>query len=653
MTRAVVILILALVGCSGDFGGPPPADVTAVAQSPTSVLVEWRPVMADTLHRVYFSTSEADLGSEFRAAPATETSLVFDNLSPFTTYFFFVRSFQPILGESRSSEIVSVTTPPGPLQAAFGLNVAGSSPTSLTIAWQSNDPVVDAFRVLIRGPTDQDFSLAATVSSDVFQAEITGLEIVTSYDFQVVSVRGNTTVESPVFTTATDRPEGVGIIQVHPLRGEVNPAVPFPVTLRGWGFTIATPTVFFGDRMATNVIVVDDRTLSCIAPDGAAGPVPIRVVVDGLEGTAPAPFRYVASTGSDLSVALAEDAIVSFDDRIGTTTVAAVFIVRDVVGRPVRANDVRTRLFVTTEDGEQELGVSNAFNESLLNEDAEELAQSVYLFLTLDASFSLVTQFQPEQFTPMLSQARALLQSGVDIWGNDFEDGKLGEFRSNVAWFRELIETARGGIRPNQVTSIPIPIAGNETKLNAAVSYQLQTSVAARNEGLVTGPLDRHIVVLFTDGQDTLSWFSNDDETFPDGMLNDRTPTHRFGWQRTTLEDLFTQIANHPLYPENLEVFTVFLGDEELDTTELEQLAQVGLGRFFQEDNDVVRLFDRLAVEITERLSRGARIAIEPGEYQFRVGVERISTGDTADLAFCFRVTENDAMAIACPLDPP
>ncbi|MEL7371639.1 MAG: IPT/TIG domain-containing protein, partial [Myxococcota bacterium] len=416
----------------------------------------------------------------------------------------------------------------------------------------------------------------------------------------------------------------------------------FPVILTGWGFTRGSPQVTFGDTPATRIIVVDDTHLSCIAPAHAAGSVPVRVTA-GTEVSEPSQtFTYTGPDSPGLTIELQGIPRITFDSTIGVTTVAAAFVVRDVDGFPVQASELTTRTFI---DG-FELGVSEQFNEGPLDETSEELEQNVALYLTLDASYSLVTQFVPEQFTPMLTEANNLIDLGLSIWGNAVDDptrddDKFGEFLWDVAWFRELIEVPTSTLTPEQILAIPPPTVGNETKMRAAISFQLDRSSDAAALGRATGDLDRHIVVVFTDGQDTLSWFGNPG-VLQLGTLSDGTPTERVGWRATEQSDLLREIVRHPLYPEQLSVYAVGLG-QGVDRTPLEQLAQVGLGRFFFDQNDLQSVFSLLSAEITDQLSRGATIAVRPDTYEFMVEVERPETGETAELIFTFRGGDTQA----------
>ena len=631
---ALIACFFAATGCGDDVLRLAPTGLEAVALSPTSIEVRWQPVQSDESYQVFYSTDSTVLDRNSVNA-GFDTSITITGLTPVTEYFVAIRSFQPILGPSALSEVVSVTTSAGPLRAPFGLTPVTINPNSIEVAWQSDDATTEGFFIETRRPPDP-FERTATAAGTERSTVIRNLQLTTRYQVRVQAFRGATTSAfTNTATVTTTSPPGTGITAVYPPSGST--AGGYPVAIRGWGFTSAPPDVFFGARRASRVVVVDDTHLSCIAPASPPGRVDVGATNPDGEGLAEGAFTFSGPADTALSIELQGLPNIFFNSTTGVTTVGVPFVVRDSERQPVRGLELRTRMFV---DGE-ELGVSNRFNEGLLDERSQELEQNLYLFLTLDASYSLVTQFLPEQFTPMLRQASSLVQRGIDIWGTAVddplrEDDKFGQFFWDVAWFRELIEVvATSSITPAQIEAIPAPRVGNETKMRSAVSFQVDASTQQFERGRAIGPLDRHVVVVFTDGQDTLSWFGNAG-VMQTSMLNDGTPTIRQGWRATELDDLLREIVRHPLYPEQFSVFTVGLG-QGVDQTPLRDIAQVGLGEFFFDPSNIANVFDRLSAEITEQLTRGATLAIRPGEYQFRLVVDRVTTGESVELNFLFR----------------
>jgi hypothetical protein len=421
------------------------------------------------------------------------------------------------------------------------------------------------------------------------------------------------------------------------------------VLLEGAGFSEGGPvSVTFGDNSAANVIVINDRQVSCVAPAGEAGAV-VSVGASSLKGDDRLEnvFRYGGGGSEDtLSVELTGEPALSFDTAIGTTTLVVDYLVRDNQGELVDESDLNIRMFI---DGEQ-LGAGGRFGESVLDRDSEELDLSVLVLLVLDASFSL-QQFDPPQFSPMLKAAEDLVDQGEQIWRN-----RGGAFDWNVVWFDELISRPHPDyVTRFRISNIPVPEPGNFTKLYAAISNGLEFSETLREGGIATGPRDRHVVVAFTDGLDNLSSFGNP-EVQREGELRNGDPYPRVGWRATDLGDLLEEIGHHPLYPTNLTVHSIALGDSCsesqasgpcFDEHALRDIAQVGFGQLLVSSRNVSDLFDLIQKEFTNLLSSGALVALESGEYEFQLVAELRNGRASGDVRFRFRISGDSAEVVS------
>jgi hypothetical protein len=361
---------------------------------------------------------------------------------------------------------------------------------------------------------------------------------------------------------------------------------------------------------------------------------------DGLVGA----FRYGGGAADTLSLELSGEPTVSFDTAIGTTTVLVDYLVRDSEGVLVDERDLDVRMFV---DGEQ-LGVGGRFSESVLDRDSEELDLNVLVLLVLDASYSL-QQFSPPQFSPMLNAAQNLVDMGERVWRD-----RGGAFEWNIVWFDELIS------RPDpdhadtfRIANIPPPEPGNFTKLYSAVSNALVLSATLLREGIAGGPRDRHVLVVFTDGLDNLSSFDNPD-VHREGVLRNGDPYPRVGWRATGLDDLLGEIVSQPTYPANLTVHTIALGRSCsssapsgpcFDEQALAEIAQVGFGQALVSSRNVSDLFDEIQKEFTTLQSSGAVMALDAGEYEFRLVAERRNRRASGELRFRFRAGAEDGLA--------
>jgi hypothetical protein len=451
------------------------------------------------------------------------------------------------------------------------------------------------------------------------------------------------TLAPPATPTRTAPPAAeVSIGRVFPAIGGVDGGE--ALLVEGAGFAAAGANlVTVGDVAATNVLTLNDRQLSCVVPPGMGGSV-VAVSVSNDRGSATLSdaFRYGGGDSPDaLFLEVLSEPAVSFDDAIGTTTVVLDYLVRDDEGVPLEEDDIEVAMFV---DGEQ-LGTGR-FGESILDRDSTELDLSVSVTLVLDASFSL-QQFDPPQFSPMLNGAQRLVDSGTDLWRD-----RGGLFDWQVLWFDELISTPAPDADRFRIRDIPEPQPGSFTKLYAAISAALERSAARYGDGIAAGERDRHVLVVFTDGLDNLSSFANPDVR-QQGELRNGDPYPRFGWRATDLDNVLSQIADHPAYPTNLTVHSIALGqdcseasagDACFDGDALADIAQVGLGQQLTSPRSAADLFDLIQREFTTLQSSGAVMALPPGNYEFRlVARERRNRRAEGEIRFRFAVRSDGA----------
>lgn len=418
-----------------------------------------------------------------------------------------------------------------------------------------------------------------------------------------------------------------------------------PVVVEGAGFSNAGPvSVLFNGIPAGNIIVLNDRSISCLTPPGTAGAsVPVDVANEKGNIILVDAYRYGGGGSADqLDVELSGEPSVTFDNTIGTSTIVVDYLVRDNEGNLLDESDLEVRMYI---DGEQ-LGVGGRFGESVLDSDSEELDLSVLVQLVLDASFSL-QQFDPPQFAQMLRGAEELVQTGEEIWSD-----RGGTFNWSAVWFDELISRPDAALMTEfRIRDIPEPAPGNFTKLYSAVSNAIELSTDLASQGIANGPRDRHVMVVFTDGLDNLSSFNNP-EVRRVGELRNGDPYPRVGWRSTGLDEVLREIAAHPLYPQNLTVHTIALGTdcatsspEEVcfDAEALGDIAQVGFGQLLASPRNVESLFALIQREFTTLQSSGAVVALGSGEYEFRLVAEERRKGATGEISFRFRISPGSA----------
>jgi len=168
---------------------PPPANVAAVPQSPTQILVTW-----DDVSGWHDGDDEVEEYRVYRdgnlVATPSGTSHLDSGLQPGTTYRYEVSAVsEDDDKEGGKSHPVTATTPPAPdvtpPTAPTGLQANASAPDQVDLSWQAaSDPEsgIDSYRVYRNG------SAVASPSGTSFSD--TGLQPQTTYSYQVSAING-------------------------------------------------------------------------------------------------------------------------------------------------------------------------------------------------------------------------------------------------------------------------------------------------------------------------------------------------------------------------------------------------------------------------------------------------------------------------------
>lgn len=294
----------------------------------------------------------------------------------------------------------------------------------------------------------------------------------------------------------------------------------------------------------------------------------------------------------------------------GKTLVTVQFVARHPDGTPLGADEVVVDLRI---DG------APIDPEALLDADAEELAFSLDLWLVLDTSYSMVAS---GSFQPMLDASRALV-SEVDA---SFAE-RAGGFTWQVSWFAEVLAAAVGGWSFDDLLEVPPPPPGTATKLFAAVDHAAQAMDAVLAEGVASGPRDRRVMIVFSDGRDNYSWWDNR-TVAGGGVTASGAPYSEFGWPATDLQDAIAAIQTDA----GRTVYVLGLGDGLAATEDdLIALAEAGHGwyRYEPQPERVDVLFDAVAQQFTTLQTFGALIPLPPGDYAFEALV-RLEAGPSA-----------------------
>lgn len=286
----------------------------------------------------------------------------------------------------------------------------------------------------------------------------------------------------------------------------------------------------------------------------------------------------------------------------GKTLVTVQFVARRADGQPLGADEVAVDLWI---DG------APIDPEALLDADAEELASSLDLWLVLDTSTSMVAS---ASFAPMLEAARALV-TDVDA---SFVD-RPGTFTWSANWFAERLAEAIGPWTPDDLLGVPPPPPGTATKLFAAVEHAALSMDEALAEGVASGPRDRRVMVVFSDGRDNYSWWDNHTES-GGGVTPSGAAYAELGWPPTDLDRAIAAIGTDA----GRTVYVLGLGDGlEVTEGDLTALADAGHGwyRYEPQPERVDVLFDAVAQQFTTLQTVGALIPLPPGVYAFEARV--------------------------------
>jgi hypothetical protein len=127
-------------------------------------------------------------------------------------------------------------------------------------------------------------------------------------------------------------------------------------------------------------------------------------------------------------------------------------------------------------------------------------------------------------------------------------------------------------------------------------------------------------------------------------------------WRATDLSDLLEEVGRHPLYPNNLTVHSIALGNSCsesdpsgpcFDERALGDIAQVGFGQLLVSSRNVSDLFDLIQKEFTTLQSSGAVVALQPGEYEFQLVTELRNRRAIGEVRFRFQVSTDHAEVVS------
>jgi hypothetical protein len=299
-------------------------------------------------------------------------------------------------------------------------------------------------------------------------------------------------------------------------------------------------------------------------------------------------------------------------DGDGRTRIITSFVARADQGSVRRALTVSETTVDFYLDGDKVSG------ESLL--DRNELGGDLFYTLVLDGSYSMVSDHNPPAFQPMLAAARASIEEVAREWQ---QRGTNAEVRFDWLWFDDYIHYPddKSGAT---ISLVPTPRSGeNDTRFFGAVDYMFRRHVATAAAGFATEPQDRHVMVVFTDGNDNRSYFvtteSNQRVEAPVPHVKHRpglaTPAHADVIARIATARGAAQLPSFTLH-------SIGLGTSVREEP-LRELAASQNGVFVQNPSsrNLSDLFSAITREVVSIQTVGVRLPLRPGRYQLTVRV--------------------------------
>ncbi|MCP4292923.1 MAG: VWA domain-containing protein [bacterium] len=331
-------------------------------------------------------------------------------------------------------------------------------------------------------------------------------------------------------------------------------------------------------------------------------------------------------SNSSIEIEMTNEPLVTFHTPTGKTNVIVQFVARDEDGYVLGPDEVEVELLIDQ---------AAIDNESILQDDSEELAANLYLDLVLDASYSML-QHSPSAFDPMLEAARDAIDQVDELYA-----GVPGTFAWDVAWFNETISEPSPSGRDwvsSDLLAIPEPGAGTATKLFAAAENEAHDMLEVYQD-FANGPHDHHVMVIFSDGADNYSWFDNSSIS-DNGVTTSGAAYEVSGYGVADVDSAVTAIEAHP----GLTVHVMGLGSDIQDD-QLLALSEAGNGQFFKNpsSSEVDELFDLVTREFATIQNHGATIPLQPADYLFGLKVRRIDGGALDEITFNFHAGDENA----------
>lgn len=190
-----------------------PSNLVAAQKSSTSAALTWKDNSSgESLFKIERSTSSSEYSfSQIATVGANVTTFTDTGLTPGTKYYYRVRAYEAVAGNSAYSNVANVT----PQAVALPTNVEATalSSTSVKITWQDNSNNETGFKIYQNG------TLIYTAGENETSYTKTGLTPATWYKYQIEAFNATDssgkTAEVKVFTSDPPKaPSGLALLAI-------------------------------------------------------------------------------------------------------------------------------------------------------------------------------------------------------------------------------------------------------------------------------------------------------------------------------------------------------------------------------------------------------------------------------------------------------
>jgi von Willebrand factor type A domain len=294
------------------------------------------------------------------------------------------------------------------------------------------------------------------------------------------------------------------------------------------------------------------------------------------------------------------------------------FVLSDVDGNTIPATITTV---AQTIDGDPPSGGKWEGGESLSEENLES---DLHVTLVLDASESIATS---ALFDDMKAAASDLLVQGDALWLD-----RLGVFTWGVVWFNDWVSIADDDWTFEDIETIPAPAAEADgfTRMYAGIDLAIDYANELKKGGVAKDPLDNHLMVVFTDGQDNSSGRDSPPVLEETGVTESKATYTNYETKATSKDDIVTALENASGW---LQASMLALGDD-VDSKVLEDFAEAGGGTVYAATK-VENLFEDAAKSFETVQYVGWRLPLNPGEkhkWKIEFTVEGLPKTTTVEL---------------------